>query len=156
MELKIVKESSHGDKTFDTTVAQKNLEKYNTEKRGLESALERTNFELGNALKVLEIIQRLSDCWSDHNQPQRYFFFTGAGLPALPNELLKLGINEVPFGYELIRLSEVKKVKCPGCTEMRELICYYVPMQTIRQPGELVICGNSVHIIKSHNADTPA
>jgi len=143
MELKITEETDHGFKVFDTTAALNNVKKYEAEKRGLESALERTNFELNNSRRVLDIINSLSRCWYNLDWSQRYFFFTSSGEPALPVEL-KPEKAALPPGYQLVKLRDVKKIKCPGCTEMRELIGY----QTSREPGQFVLCGNSVHIIK--------
>jgi hypothetical protein len=156
MELKIV-EYWNGVNKFDTSVAQGNVEKYSTEKRGLERALERTNFELKNAEKIRRVLTALSLCCENRNDMNvtRYFFFSKYDRPAIPSELSSLvfelplgGVTSLDYGYEVVRLSEVKKVRCPGCTEMRELIGYQNPGHPSEEPGRIVLCGNSIHHIR--------
>lgn len=148
MDFKVVEEG--GVKQLDTSLAQKNFDEHSEDVRGLARALTRAQFERGNAERILRVMKKLSDCWINHNKPERYFFFTKWWEPALLKELAPKEFIPGVVGIWAISLSDVKRVKCPGCMEMRPLIGYYVPGQFRKEPGELVICGNSLHIIKSH------
>lgn len=140
MELKIVEED--GAKRLDTSVAEGNLDKYSRQCGVLEEVLERSRFECDNARGILSIMKSLSNCWINYDKPAGCFFFTGDEERALPEELAPLGLT-VTEGYQVTSLDRVKKVKCPGCTEMRPLI----GMQLSNGVGKLVICGNSIHKI---------
>ena len=145
MELKVGE--GFGRKRFDITAAEANWEKYSIEKQGLESALERTNYELGNAEKIVKLLERFSDCAYEPDASGKLFVFTKSGKPAVLEEFVGYYGLTIPGNYLIVPLADAQKVPCPGCPEKRVLIGCYVESRP-QAPDLFVICGNSIHEIK--------